>query len=563
MKKKTINIGENKGITLIALVITIIVLLILAGVSIAMLTGENGILTQAKNAKDETEQAEKDEMSDLDSMESLINEYTGDISIPQVTDENPGQLEQENETTFVINSIEDLVFFSYDVTTNGNKYEGQTVKLGTNLDFKSDKSYVNPNRTDFDKYGYEGKLKEALTSGEGFKPIGETTTYSPTANLFYGTFDGNNNAICSLYMDINSKEQYIITGLFSTTYGEVRNIGLISTNITVRGVQDVQEKLTSVGGLVGISYNNIYNSYVTGSINVIGNAWMNVGGVCGVKRDSGNIEKVYNLANIECKNIAEKQEENGIICGGVLGGLQDCEEAKVEKCFNKGTINADGINVSVFAGGIIGGNSNNVNNCIIKNCYNNAKIQGGTSSTWSNYIGGIAGVIKSTNLSNCYNIGDVIGIREGNLEGDLFGIGGIIGGLSSNVEINNVFNKGNVISKNGNSDFSVGGIVGGTIETAANIAINNAYNVASIDANGLNSNQVGSIAGNASITFNNCYYLKGTYDIGVAGNETITGVTELDSIDKFPSVLEVVNEEGAFKEDVNNINNGYPILNLE
>ena len=42
---------REKGITLIALVITIIVLLILAGVSISMLTGDNGILTQAKVAK--------------------------------------------------------------------------------------------------------------------------------------------------------------------------------------------------------------------------------------------------------------------------------------------------------------------------------------------------------------------------------------------------------------------------------------------------------------------------------------------------------------------------------
>ena len=48
MKKQKENM---KGITLIALVITIIVLLILAGVSIAMLTGQNGILTQATNAK--------------------------------------------------------------------------------------------------------------------------------------------------------------------------------------------------------------------------------------------------------------------------------------------------------------------------------------------------------------------------------------------------------------------------------------------------------------------------------------------------------------------------------
>ena len=49
---------NNKGITLIALVVTIIVLLILAGVSIAMLTGKNGILTQGEKAKTDTANAE-------------------------------------------------------------------------------------------------------------------------------------------------------------------------------------------------------------------------------------------------------------------------------------------------------------------------------------------------------------------------------------------------------------------------------------------------------------------------------------------------------------------------
>ena len=56
MKDEIKNIAKNtKGITLIALVITIIVLLILAGVSIAMLTGQNGILNQAQEAKSQTE----------------------------------------------------------------------------------------------------------------------------------------------------------------------------------------------------------------------------------------------------------------------------------------------------------------------------------------------------------------------------------------------------------------------------------------------------------------------------------------------------------------------------
>ena len=52
---------KNSGITLVALVVTIIVLLILAGITIAMLTGENGIINKAFQAKDATEYAQVQE----------------------------------------------------------------------------------------------------------------------------------------------------------------------------------------------------------------------------------------------------------------------------------------------------------------------------------------------------------------------------------------------------------------------------------------------------------------------------------------------------------------------
>lgn len=65
-RKKKINNKRERGITLIALVITIIVLLILAGVSIAMITGDNGILTQAQIAKEDTEKASVIERAQLD-----------------------------------------------------------------------------------------------------------------------------------------------------------------------------------------------------------------------------------------------------------------------------------------------------------------------------------------------------------------------------------------------------------------------------------------------------------------------------------------------------------------
>ena len=69
--------NKERGITLIALVITIIVLIILAGVSIGMLVGENGIITQAQRAKRETEQARRDELSGLSSLETAIEEALG------------------------------------------------------------------------------------------------------------------------------------------------------------------------------------------------------------------------------------------------------------------------------------------------------------------------------------------------------------------------------------------------------------------------------------------------------------------------------------------------------
>ena len=71
---------EQKGITLIALVITIIVLLILAGVSIAMLTGENGILTKATTSKTETAKAEVMERINMELNAVYADVLSGDIT---------------------------------------------------------------------------------------------------------------------------------------------------------------------------------------------------------------------------------------------------------------------------------------------------------------------------------------------------------------------------------------------------------------------------------------------------------------------------------------------------
>ena len=65
MEKKRKNIRNNKGITMVALVVTIIILLILAGITLASLTGEKGIIKEARTAKELAEKAALEEQVEL------------------------------------------------------------------------------------------------------------------------------------------------------------------------------------------------------------------------------------------------------------------------------------------------------------------------------------------------------------------------------------------------------------------------------------------------------------------------------------------------------------------
>ena len=84
------KLKNKNGVTLIALAVTIIIMLILAGVTIASLSGDNGILTKAKEAKEKTEQAQKDEERNLQEITDTMNGVEGynrskKVNSPKVT----------------------------------------------------------------------------------------------------------------------------------------------------------------------------------------------------------------------------------------------------------------------------------------------------------------------------------------------------------------------------------------------------------------------------------------------------------------------------------------------
>ena len=93
---------NQKGITLIALVITIIVLLILAGVSIAMLTGENGILTRTNEAK--VSQIEGQVREEINLAVQAAKMYAEQKAVETDT----GFLAEEQEATIVTEMQKDL-----------------------------------------------------------------------------------------------------------------------------------------------------------------------------------------------------------------------------------------------------------------------------------------------------------------------------------------------------------------------------------------------------------------------------------------------------------------------
>ena len=124
---------ENKGITLIALVITIIILLILAGVGIAMLTGDNGLFKRAKEAKEKTEISAYHEQIEIIRAELCTkNENYTLPTLVQLQEEfDTNQKEWVKNTEIkLVKDIETLVLttkegYIFHITESDTKYMGR------------------------------------------------------------------------------------------------------------------------------------------------------------------------------------------------------------------------------------------------------------------------------------------------------------------------------------------------------------------------------------------------------------------------------------------------------
>lgn len=136
------NLKNKRGITLIALVITIIVLLILAGVTIATLMGDNGVLTKANKASEENTHSTVYEGLSLE-----ITNYYADKKLGKTTES-------------LINYLKSNSIIDEDLVINVEELVGQTLSLG------------NGNTTDGDYY----KLEEVIATVSTTKELEKVAT---------------------------------------------------------------------------------------------------------------------------------------------------------------------------------------------------------------------------------------------------------------------------------------------------------------------------------------------------------------------------------------------------
>ena len=123
--KLNIKTKDKNGITLVALVVTIIVLILLAGVSINLVIGNNGIMQKALKAKKDMEQAAKEEQEGLSALEERLNSLNTANAPALLTGMTPIKFTMPTEDKMgetVETTADDADWYSYGVKTEEKKW---------------------------------------------------------------------------------------------------------------------------------------------------------------------------------------------------------------------------------------------------------------------------------------------------------------------------------------------------------------------------------------------------------------------------------------------------------
>lgn len=531
----------QKGITLIALVITIIVLLILAGVTISMLTGENGILNQSQRATTET--------------------YHGTVKDQIILGANQYQIAKNTEG-YTDDVISYLVNQNYIIKIEGQEYYrvlveniAQNIKTGQGANKETGDVYVIENEEEQNSKQYVLKYYDKSNTSKILLYLsgnGDTTDVTPgtdddeipsyptskkiqyvedildiAMDVENGKNYENQKIVLENDLDFSDKSCYKNPDQYYTYNGEIISLDSLTSTDSFPETNTVYKELQknnilgSTPGFIqiGRTEDKTFKGVFDGNNHTLSNVYINIfaiamedknlrqstgifgyndGYICNLKIDKINIKL---LSNDYYNNANYNNQKVGVLVGINNGTIYNCE-TNGEYIYTNGYTNF---------GGIAYVNNNKIKKCNVK----------GTTNIYA-YYGNVGGIVSSNNQTGIVERCDSYLDLCGNIQY----AGGIAG-----------FNQGNVIycenyanKMSGNSSQYVGGIVGFNVNGSITYCNNYCTNATSI------SKAFGGIVGfNRSETaIDNC------------NNGNTETVTDENTFSDFPNVGGIVGDNDNY-----------------
>ncbi len=515
---------EKSGITLITLAVTIIILLILAGITIATITSDNGIIKNASDAKEQTEIAEEKEIVDRATIQAMGNNKRGNL----VEDELQEQLDKITDSG------------KTEVSDNGEEFEVVFVESNRYYTVDKDGNIVEEGKIVIDKSPGDITKDENGQDIEEGQPyeiwcIEDLVAFSNMVNgegiiiengkaVKINTSTDFSNKTVELKTNLNFKSKYSYADSERTDFGDINgneNDGNILMNELLTGtgftpIGDL-EKLTSFTGIFDGSKNKISNIYISRD---------SESGLFGYVSGSKEIKNI----NVSGEIIATDGCAGGIIA--VYSKANSSVDTNIINCINESTISANGGNNlgddsnNGIAGGILGVTLN-PGNLTIDNCHNLGEINGEMA------CGGIIGK-NGYYIINCSNSGNIISSGE-NSNSSI--AGGIVGGIAvSDIYIGNSYNTGNIIAKK-----ITGGIIGGGY--AGSGTLKNVYTMGNIK-NATNSKVM--VGNSITSTITNGYYNSSLINSTITIDNGLIDISD-KSVDEFVNLLNSYRNDGEQK----------------
>lgn len=276
---------QKEGITLIALVITIIVLLILAGISISMLSGDNSILQRATDAKQISERAEAKEQAQMDIMAYIADKTANhqdasldDDKVKEILSDNKSYVKEAGDTSFTTKKGEYEIPYSelYNKSTNDTSLVDWDSLFS---DAKANpEEYKHPDQQNTDRIAFDtnGKLVNLdlwniaeyngdyiIQGSEEWVPGGGMAPSHVVSPGYKGTIneDGRIQGEMPMYVQSDDKSRFIPIVSMEYTFIGIDNLKYCPT---------IPSSVTSIGTSSFYGCTKLENIIIPSTVNTIG-----------------------------------------------------------------------------------------------------------------------------------------------------------------------------------------------------------------------------------------------------------------------------------------------------